>query len=309
MKNVTFLARLLISALFLLSAIAKLYKPAIVGILNFEESQLIPMGFSSDIAPFFSRLIIGFEFFIAFAILQSNYIKKLVIPSTILLITIFSIDLSLDIFVGNDENCGCFGELIPMTPIQALIKNIITLFVLFYLYKNVKDKKKSNFLLLLNGFLITALLMFALVPISNNFKNTNNDFLSHVTSDEFNNIIDDKRILCFFDAGCDHCQDAAKGLDSISYLLNNFPMIHIVFSDSEQDNIPNFFDFVGREFSYQIIPYDKWDTEEIDSYSEITFPLYDNPVVILYDGYKQVRLFDGDGANKFKADELRRILE
>jgi hypothetical protein len=32
-------------------------------------------------------------------------------------------------------------------------------------------------------------------------------------------------------------------------------------------------------------------------------------VVILYDGYKQVRLFDGDGANKFKADELRRILE
>jgi len=36
MKNVTFLARLLISALFLLSAIAKLYKPAIVGILNFE---------------------------------------------------------------------------------------------------------------------------------------------------------------------------------------------------------------------------------------------------------------------------------
>jgi hypothetical protein len=180
---------------------------------------------------------------------------------------------------------------------------------LFYLYKNVKDKKKSNFLLLLNGFLITALLMFALVPISNNFKNINNDFLSHVTSDEFNNIIDDKRILCFFDAGCDHCQDAAKGLDSISYLLNNFPMIHIVFSDSEQDNIPNFFDFVGREFSYQIIPYDKWDTEEIDSYSEITFPLYDNPVVILYDGYKQVRLFDGDGANKFKADELRRILE
>ena len=172
MKNVTFLARLLISALFLLSAIAKLYKPAIVGILNFEESQLIPMGFSSDIAPFFSRLIIGFEFFIAFAILQSNYIKKLVIPSTILLITIFSIDLSLDIFVGNDENCGCFGESIPMTPIQALIKNIITLFVLFYLYKNVKDKKKSNFLLLLNGFLITALLMFALVPISNNFKNT-----------------------------------------------------------------------------------------------------------------------------------------
>ena len=308
MKIILVFTRLLISALFFLSAIAKLYKPAIVGILNFEESQLIPMGFSSDIAPIFSRLIIGFEFFIAFAILQSNYIKKLVIPSTVILLTIFSIDLSIDIFSGNSENCGCFGELIPMTPIQALIKNIFTLGALFFIYMFVKDKKNSNFLLLLNGFLIIALLMFALIPISNNIKNTNNDFLSHVNSEEFSNL-EDKKILCFFDAGCEHCQDAAKDLDSISLIVNNFPKVHIIFSDSEKDNIKNFFDFVGREFPYQIMPYDNWETPEIDSYSEITFPLYDNPVVILYDGVKQVRLFDGYGSNKFKADQLRRMLE
>ena len=75
MKNFVFVSRILISALFLLSAIAKLYPTPLYGITKvFEEGQLIPMGFSTEIAPFFSRLIIGFEFFIAFAILQSHYI-------------------------------------------------------------------------------------------------------------------------------------------------------------------------------------------------------------------------------------------
>ena len=134
MKNITLISRILISALFLLSAVAKLYPTPLYGITKvFEEGQLIPMGFSSDFAPFLSRLIIGFEFFIAFAILQSHYIKKLVIPSTILLLSVFCIDLAIDIFGGVDENCGCFGQLIPMTPMEAFIKNIFTILLLIFI--------------------------------------------------------------------------------------------------------------------------------------------------------------------------------
>ena len=169
MKNITLIARVLISALFLLSAVAKLYPTPLYGITKvFEEGQLIPMGFSSDFAPFLSRLIIGFEFFIAIAILQGHYIKKLIIPSTILLITVFSIDLSIDIFGGVDENCGCFGQLIPMTPVEAFIKNIFTILILIFIYRNVSDKKESSFLLLFNGYLIISVLMFSLLPIATN---------------------------------------------------------------------------------------------------------------------------------------------
>ena len=57
------------------------------------------------------------------------------------------------------------------------------------------------------------------------------------------------------------------------------------------------------------MPFANYDTDEIDSYMEITFPDYDNPVVILYDGNKQIRLYDGIGDNEFHADELRSILE
>ena len=57
------------------------------------------------------------------------------------------------------------------------------------------------------------------------------------------------------------------------------------------------------------MPFDNWDTDEIDSYSEITFPLYDNPVVILYQGEKQIRLFDGTGTNEFDILEFKKLLE
>ena len=52
-----------------------------------------------------------------------------------------------------------------------------------------------------------------------------------------------------------------------------------------------------------------YDTEEIDSYMEITFPDYDNPVVILYDGTRQIRLYEGAGDRGFNAEDLKRILE
>ena len=51
------------------------------------------------------------------------------------------------------------------------------------------------------------------------------------------------------------------------------------------------------------------DTDELDSYMEITFPDYDNPIVIFYKGAKQIRLFDGTGYNQYHAEELQLLLD
>ena len=119
-NQLVFALRLLISALFFLSAFAKLYPTPMYGITKiFEQGQLIPMGFSESLAPYFSRLIISVEFFFAITILFNNYLKKIVVPFAFIMIAIFSIHLTTQIF-GNAENCGCFGELIPMTPLEAL---------------------------------------------------------------------------------------------------------------------------------------------------------------------------------------------
>ena len=307
MKNITLISRILISALFLLSAVAKLYPTPLYGITKvFEEGQLIPMGFSSDFAPFLSRLIIGFEFFIAFAILQSHYIKKLVIPSTILLLSVFCIDLAIDIFGGVDENCGCFGQLIPMTPMEAFIKNIFTILLLLFIYRNVTDKEKSSFLLLFNGYLIISVLMFSLLPIATNSSNKQvSSFSSYVDSDfDINN---GKKILCFFDAGCDHCMDAAKSLTELATNNKSFPDVHIVFSDTEEGKIPEFLKYAGSEFSYQVMEFYNPD-DEINSYLEVLGFEYENPVVIYYNNGNQMRFFDGTGSNEYNSDDFKSLL-
>ena len=308
MKNITLIARVLISALFLLSAVAKLYPTPLYGITKvFEEGQLIPMGFSSDFAPFLSRLIIGFEFFIAIAILQGHYIKKLIIPSTILLITVFSIDLSIDIFGGVDENCGCFGQLIPMTPIEAFIKNIFTILILMFIYRNVSDKKESSFLLLLNGYLIISVLMFSLLPIATNSNNRQVSSFSTYVDSEFD-INNGQKILCFFDAGCEHCMDAAKSLTKLSSEISDFPKIHIIFSDLEEEKIVDFFKYAGAEYSYQVIPFYNED-DEVNSYLEILGYEYENPAIVYLNNGNQIRFYDGTGANEYKEEELRRLIE
>jgi thiol-disulfide isomerase/thioredoxin len=306
MKNITLISRLLISALFLLSAIAKLYPTPLYGITKvFEEGQLIPMGFSEDFAPFLSRLIIGFEFFIAFAILQTHYIKKLIIPSTILLLIIFNVDLALDIFVGNDENCGCFGQLIPMTPSEAFIKNIFTILLLFFIYRNVNDKKESNFLLLLNGYLIISVLMFSLLPIATNSSSKQVSSYSTYVNEDFN-INDGKKILCFFDAGCEHCMDAAKSLTEIANNSIEFPDVHIIFSDTEEGKIPDFLKYSGKEYSYQIMEFYNPD-DEINSYLEVLGYEYENPVVIYYNNGNQMRFYDGTGTNEYDAKDFESL--
>jgi len=319
--KIVFFLRVLISALFLLSAYAKLYPTPMFGITKvFEQGQLIPMGFSDGLAPYFSRFIIGAELFLAITILFNNYLKKITVPLSFMMIAIFTIHLSTQLF-GDTENCGCFGDLIPMTPLQAFIKNIITLVILYFIYKKSEDKK-SNLSYLIILFLSISTIMFAALPISAQNKTLD----GNSSSDEFLLYVDDlsftrslgPKLLCFFDPDCDHCQHAARSLDSLSNLSEDFPPIHIVFSNSDNDTVmledmklrvDNFIEIVGKEYPFQSIPHYNYDTEEVDSYMEITFPDYDNPIVILYDGNRQIRLYDGGGENEFNVEDLQRILE
>ncbi|MBI3232498.1 MAG: protein tlpB, partial [Bacteroidetes bacterium] len=119
-------------------------------------------------AHYLSRLIIGFEIAIGIAILQNHFLKRLVIPATILLLVAFCIHLSIQMvqFGPMNGNCGCFGQLIPMTPLEAFIKNILTIGMLIYLYKNVTEKEKdeNKFIYLLCIYSLSTLLMFIGFP-------------------------------------------------------------------------------------------------------------------------------------------------
>ncbi|HNP31951.1 MAG TPA: protein tlpB [Flavobacterium sp.] len=165
--------RIIVSALFIVSALAKLSKGHLLdspyfAISTFEVKQLYPMGFSEGFAPYFSRTLIGIELALGLLLLQKNFLRNFVIPVTILLLVVFIGHLSYVTFLsgGNTGNCGCFGELLPMTPIEAIIKNIVAVGLLVYLYKILpKDSKNGNFWVLTTVLFATILSIFMLAPI------------------------------------------------------------------------------------------------------------------------------------------------
>ena len=158
-----------IAFLFLLSAVAKLYPSPYFAISTFAVKQLYPLGFSGDVASYFSRILIGIEFALGVLLLQKHYLRKLVIPATLLMLAVFTTHLSIVTFQdgGNSGNCGCFGSLLPMTPIQAILKNVVAMILLVVLLKVMpkKDESKSNFWVLSTTTLAFILLLFMLAPI------------------------------------------------------------------------------------------------------------------------------------------------
>jgi hypothetical protein len=126
------------------------------------------MGFSPELAVYFSRVLIGIEFALGFLLIFPFNLKKIVIPATIIMLAVFSIHLSIEILSGNNSgNCGCFGSLLPMTPLQALIKNILSIGLLSILLLKFSDgiRVNNNFLAITNITTASILFLFMLIPI------------------------------------------------------------------------------------------------------------------------------------------------
>jgi hypothetical protein len=346
-KNISWILRLIISALFIVSAVAKLYPSPYFAISTFEVKQLYPLGFSEGFAPYFSRILIGIEFALGIAILLKDYLKKITIPATILLLSVFVIHLSYTTFVsGNAGNCGCFGELLPMTPVEAIIKNIIAIGLLIWLFKILPADKKSNFWLLKSVGLGCILALFMLAPIrpvaevieepiseiQDNLgvvvdtsalltieepktvitKDTIKKADEKKTEDApkkvksgyekyFPGIDNDKKILCYFVPGCDHCMDTAKELNEMLKKDKNFPPIYVIFMNEEPEKIPTFFEFAGTKFPYKMIDVIPFWTELGDG--------RDTPgVKYLWNG-NEFKYYDGINENKFNEAEFKKLIK
>ena len=344
-KNISWILRLIISALFILSAVAKLYPSPYFAISTFEVKQLYPLGFSENVAPYFSRILIGIEFALGIAILLKDYLKKITIPATILLLAVFTIHLTYTTFIsGNSGNCGCFGELIPMTPVEAIIKNIIAIGLLVWLFKLLPSDGKSNFWLLKSVGLGCILALFMVAPMKSSTTTIDNSNFSEeqnigtivdttlstvlptiekaidsvnkikeeIKIDEptakksgyanfFPNIDKDKKILCFFAPGCDHCQETAKQLTEMKQKDKSFPEVSIIFMDEEVDKIPAFFDIAGKKYPYQIV--------DVISFWNVLGNTRDTPGVKYIWNGNEIKFYDGINENKFNAAELKKTIK
>lgn len=145
MKNdnapLVWVLRFIVSALFIFSAISKL----IPSIAAFEHQLVVQEITNICFAPILARFVIAAEFFLGIAFLQNHYFKKFILPAMMLMLIGFCLHLGYQIYLSGDNgNCGCMGDLIPMTPSQALIKNTITLGILIYIFTKFTPSKVNK---------------------------------------------------------------------------------------------------------------------------------------------------------------------
>jgi thiol-disulfide isomerase/thioredoxin len=297
--------RIIVSALFILSAVAKLYPSPLMGIQGFESKYLGALGIDAGLAKITSRLLIGFEFSIAILLLLPYYLKKIIIPSTITLLGIFSVHLLVQVIHGGSSNCGCFGELIPMTPLQALIKNILTIGLLTLPLTYLKDSfnDKENLHPVFYTGLIMSLMMFLLLPQGSSISGKKMKKGETVYSKYFDDIGSGNQILCFFAPTCEHCMSTGKQLSELKEKYPGLiPDIQILFMDEtypangSEKEIADYFKFIGREFDYKVL-----ETNEMNDifWEKKNFP----GVLYLYNGKERV-FFDGTKENEFNSVKL-----
>jgi hypothetical protein len=227
-KNLIALTLISISgAVFIISALTKLF-PVEPLEFKFVETGFIPW----DVAPFLARLLIGFEFFLGLLLLVNLYLKNFTYRLTMLVLVVFSIFLIIQLFSGNNENCGCFGEFIKMTPSQALIKNIIMLIIIFFCstywngwnFTKLNDKLIKLFLVI-----TTASIPFIINTIELNYSqaylNRPADFFELPLDTLYQNaqignpsktLSKGKHVFAFLSLTCPHCKIAAKKIGLIN---------------------------------------------------------------------------------------------
>ena len=144
MKIVVYIARLLVGCLFIFSGLVKAIDPLGLGYKMQEFFEVwasdgyFPglMNYLHDQSLWFSVTMIGFEIILGVALLI-GWRKKMVSFLLLLLTLFFTFLTGFVLFTGKIRACGCFGDCIPLTPIQTFTKDIIlTVLIIILLIYN-----------------------------------------------------------------------------------------------------------------------------------------------------------------------------
>lgn len=133
------ISRIILSFLFVFGAISKLIS------MPFFDGMVAELILGQDyfnqpksmvLVQWLTRILVAIELWIGIALLQNKGFKKVTLPLTIVILLLFTAHLFYDSFTKEngfvEGNCGCFGDVLPMTNLESIIKNVIGLAVAIY---------------------------------------------------------------------------------------------------------------------------------------------------------------------------------
>ncbi len=249
--------RILIGTVFILSAIFKL-----VSIDTFELYIFSLQWFNFNTAAIIARLIISVELLLGI-LLITNIRYAIIWRITVILLTIFSLFLLYQVIRGEKENCHCFGEMLRLSPLESLVKNIILIGLLFLIKKEnpFQLKFQSNILL------FSIVFCFALPPVLSrpdfliNWEQPGGYTLETISAriadspvSDTLNVGENKKMVCMFSVTCKYCIHAANKISLISQKYNLSENTIYIFTGDE-NLLNNFWEESNSEkYRYDFLP-------------------------------------------------------
>lgn len=236
----------LLSATFFFSGYSKLHSYNAFD--NFQWT-FIDLGINSQLAAgIIARAMIGMEFMLGLFLLLHIFLKKFTYKAVIAVLLAFIVYL---IFVivkhGNAGDCGCFGDKLAMTPMQAIIKNVVMIamtVVLMYIYPIRPYKYQDIFLPPI--IMVAMSIPFIANPTDNSSapvsytKPFSLDPLYKYAPAPSTDLRQGKHIIAFVSLTCPHCKKAAYLLQIIHRKHPDYPIYMVIAGAQEHEK--SFFD-------------------------------------------------------------------
>lgn len=197
-----------------------------------------------------ARLLVGLEAGVGILLLLRIAVRRLALPlAAFLLIGFSGYLIYLLVAQGNTGDCGCFGSMLPMKPLPALVKNAFMLLGIWALYRLRDWREWTPKMLpgLAALVLLTALPLFIL-PIS-----TQKEPLALATlHDQRIHLSEGKQVVAFLSLGCPHCRHAARDFRKFFEIDPKLPLTMVLngppeatedfFRETGAQNVPTLYE-------------------------------------------------------------------
>ena len=222
--------KVLLGLVFIVSAVLK-----VLGMDQFELYIYSYHFFSLNFSFIVARLAVILELVLGIGLI-SHTLHKLYWWGSMAMLVGYTLLLWYALHLGRTDSCHCFGDYLQLDPKQSLVKNGVLMLLLLAIYKMESRETSFRWLLLSLAVMASAIGVFVASPPD---SLANSDPEHNLQVELFDEMLDDtpldslhldegKQIVCFFSAGCEYCQMAARKL-SLMQQFHGFPRERITY--------------------------------------------------------------------------------
>ena len=222
--------KVLLGLVFIVSAVLKVFDMD-----RFEIYVYSYHFFNLNFSFFVARAAIILELVLGIGLL-SQTMHKLYWWGSVAMLGGYSLLLIYALTLGRTDSCHCFGDFLQLDPKQSLIKNGVLLVLFLLVYKMDSWRTPFRWLILIIAVMASSIGVFVASPPDNL---VNSDPAHNLQIELFEEMLDEapldslhldegKQIVCFFSAGCEYCQTAARKL-SLMQQFHGFPRERVTY--------------------------------------------------------------------------------